>query len=128
MLKKTVIYKDFDGKKRSEELYFNLTEPEIVRLDVTYKGGLEAFIKQLDPENRPDEVLELFETVIRTSFGAKSEDGRFFVKDPEAISLFMQSAAYSALFMELIQDADSAANFISGLITQTAITSKKKVQ
>ena len=127
MLKKTVIYKDFDGKKRSEQLYFNLTEPEIVRLDVTYKGGLETFIKQLDPEGRPDEVLELFERVIRTSYGEKSEYGRFFFKDPQAVSLFMQSAAYSALFMELIQDGDAAADFVNGLLTQTAI-SKKKVQ
>ncbi len=127
MLKKKITYKDFDGKKRSEELYFNLTEPEIVRLDVTYKGGLEKFVKQLDPEKRPDEVLELFETVIRSSYGEKSEDGRFFVKDSEAVALFMQSAAYSALFMELIQDADRAAGFVNGLITTTVYPSKKNV-
>lgn len=127
MLKKTVIYKDFDGKKRSDELYFNLTEPEIVRLDVTYKGGLEKFVKQLDPEERPHEVLELFERVIRTSYGEKSEDGRYFLKDPEAVAMFMQSASYSALFMELIQDADTAAGFVNGLITQTVYPSKKNV-
>jgi hypothetical protein len=127
VLKKSITYKDFDGKKRSEELYFNLTEPELVRLDVAYKGGLEKHVKQLDPEERPNEVLELFETVIRTSYGEKSEDGRFFVKDPNAVSLFMQSAAYSALFMELIQDADKAAAFVNGLVTQTAYTSKKNM-
>lgn len=132
MLKKKIAYKDFDGKKRSDELYFNLTEPELVRLDVAYKGGLETFVKQLDPENRPEEVLELFETVIRTSYGEKSEDGRYFLKDPTSTAMFMQSASYSALFMDLIQDADVAAAFVNGLITQTAIapvpTKGKKVQ
>jgi len=124
MLKKKVTYTDFDGLERSEQLYFNLSEPEIVRLDVTYKGGLEKFINQLDPEERPDEVLDLFETVIRTSYGEKSEDGRFFVKDPEAVAMFMQSAAYSALFMELIQDADSAATFVNGLVPQRPSSKK----
>ncbi len=127
MLKKKITYNDFDGKKRSEELYFNLTEAEVVRLDVSYKGGLEKFIEQLDPEARPDEVLELFETVIRSSYGEKSEDGRFFVKDRAAVDLFMQSAAYSALFVELIKDSDAAAVFVNGLMSQTAYTSKKNM-
>lgn len=125
MLKKSVTYTDFDGKKRTETLYFNLTEPELVRLDVMYEGGLEKFIKNFDPEKRPDEVLELFERIIRASYGEKSEDARFFLKDPKAVELFMQSAAYGALFMELIQDADNAAAFVNGLISQTAIAKKK---
>ena len=129
MLKKKIVFVDFDGKKRSDLLYFNLTEPELVRLDVSYKGGLEKFVKQLDPEERPEEVLELFETVIRTSYGEKSEDGRYFLKDPDTTTMFMQSAAYSALFMDLIQDGEVAAAFVNGLITQTAVQSKaKKVQ
>lgn len=126
MLKRKISYVDFDGRKRSEELYFNLTEPEIVRLDVSYKGGLEKFIGQLDPEERPEEVLDLFETVIRTSYGEKSEDGRFFLKEKDTVARFMQSAAYSALFMELIQDAETAASFVGGLVPQTP-RSKKNV-
>lgn len=122
MIKKRVTYKDFNDKERTETLYFNLTEPELVRIDVLYPdGGLEKFVKDLDPEARPGEVLELFETVIRTSYGEKSEDGRYFVKDEKATNLFMNSAAYGALFMELIQDADVAADFVNGLISQTAL-------
>jgi hypothetical protein len=124
MIKKRVTYTDFDGEERIDTLYFNLTEPELVRLDVKYEGGLETLVNNLDPEARPDEVLELFETVIRTSYGEKSEDARYFIKDEKATEMFMQSAIYSALFMELIQDADGAAAFVNGLISQTAIAKK----
>ncbi len=121
MMKKEVTYRDFNNEERTETLYFNLTEPEIVRIDVQYDGGLEAFIEQIDPETRPEEVLQLFETIIQGSYGEKSEDGRFFVKNDEAVGLFMQSAVYSALFTELIQDADTAAAFFTGVITKTTI-------
>ena len=120
MLKKTIKYVDFDGKEGEETLYFNLTEPEVVRLDVQFKGGLEKFINNLDPEAKPEDVLSLFEKLIKASYGKKSEDGRHFTKDSESANLFFQSAAYSALFVELIQDADKAAAFFNGLLSSTS--------
>lgn len=125
MIKKRVKYTDFSGEERIDTLYFNLTEPELVRLDVKYEGGLEKLVNNLDPEARPGEVLELFETVIRLSYGEKSEDARYFVKDEKATDMFMQSAIYSALFMELIQDADAAAAFVNGLISHSALAKSK---
>ena len=125
MLKKTVKYVNFDGKEDQEELYFNLTEPEVVRLDVQFVGGLEKFINNLDPEARPEDVLSLFEKLIKASYGEKSEDGRHFIKDSEMASLFFQSAAYAALFVELIQDADKAAAFFNGLMSSTSPTKPK---
>ncbi len=122
MLKKTVKYVNFDGKEEEEAFYFNLTEPEVVRLDVKFKGGLETFISNLDPESRPEDVLDLFERLIKASYGEKSEDGRHFRKSPETADLFYQSAAYAALFVELIQDADKAAAFFNGLLSSTTPT------
>lgn len=120
MLKKTVKYVNFDGKEDKEVLYFNLTEPEVVRLDVQFEGGLEKFINELDPKSKPQDVLDLFEKLIKASYGEKSEGGRHFIKSPEAASLFYQSAAYSALFVELIQNADKAADFFNGLLSSTS--------
>jgi len=120
VLKKTVKYVNFDGKEDQEVLYFNLTEPEVVRLDVQFEGGLETFINKLDPELKPQDVLDLFEKLIKASYGEKSADGRHFRKSPETAQLFYQSAAYSALFVELIQDADKAAAFFNGLLSSTA--------
>lgn len=120
MIKKEIHYTDFDDKDQVEEAYFNLTEPEIVRLDAMFVGGLEAFTKNIDPVNRPGEIVELFEEVLAKSYGVKSEDGRRFVKDPELVGQFLDSAAYSALFMEMLTDSDAAAKFMEGVLTITA--------
>ena len=120
MLKKVVNFVDFNGKERSETLYFNLTEAEVVRIDVKFEGGLVKYIENLDEQARPEDILTLFETLIKASYGEKSEDGKHFLKTDEKADLFYQSAAYSALFVSLVQEVDSATAFFSGLLSQTA--------
>ena len=119
MLKKVVKFIDFNGDPAEETLYFNLTEAEVVRLDTKYKGGFEEVVKHLDPENNPQEVLNLFEDVIRASYGIRTEDGKHFIKNSAESEMFFYSAAYSALFVELLQDADKAAAFVNGLLAST---------
>ena len=121
MLKKAIKYLDFDGNEQEETLYFNLSEPEVVRLDVQFKGGLEEYINNLDEKVNPQDILSLFEKVIKASYGEKSDDGRYFVKKEEGIDLFYQSAAYSALFVELVTDADKAATFFNALLSKTTV-------
>lgn len=121
MLKKVVNYIGFDEVERSETLYFNLTEPEVVRLDVQFPGGLEEYINNLDEKVNPENILSLFEKVIRASYGEKGEDGRHFIKNKKSADLFYQSAAYAALFVELVQDADKAAVFFNGLLSKTTV-------
>lgn len=127
MLKKVVKYVDFEGKEGSDILYFNLTEPEVVRLDVQFPGGLEEYILNLDEKVAPENILSLFEKVIQASYGERGEDGRYFLKSEEVTDLFYQSAAYSALFVELVQDADKAAAFFNGLLSKTTVEKTAKV-
>ncbi len=121
MLKRTIKYINFDGNEGEDTLYFNLTEPEIVRLDVQFEGGLETYINNLDEKVNPQDILSLFEKVLRASYGEKSDDGRYFVKKPEAVDLFYYSAAYSALFVELVKDADKASAFFNALLSKTTV-------
>lgn len=121
MLKKDVTYQDFNGEERTDTFYFNLTEPEVVRLDVEFPGGLQEYINNFN-EEEPQNILNLFEKVIRESYGEKSKDGRYFIKDPESTDRFYQSAAYSALFVELVQDAEKASVFFNALLTRTAVS------
>lgn len=120
MLKRPVSYVDFDGTERTDILYFNLNEVEGARLEVRYPGGLENFIENLDAEKRPQDILDLFEHVLSTAYGFKSEDGRHFIKTDEETAKFKQSAAYSALFMELMRDADAAAEFFKQVVFANA--------
>lgn len=116
MLKKTVSYTDFDGTDRTDTFHFNLTDVEMARLEVTYPGGLEKHVTALNAQERPDEILDLFERVIKMSYGEKSEDGRYFRKPEEATADFMSSAAYTTIFFELLSDADKAADFFNAIM------------
>lgn len=127
MLKKVVKYVDFEGEERLDTLYFNLTEPEVVRLDVQFEGGLEEYIANLDDKIAPENILTLFEEVIQASYGEKGEDGRHFIKNQEAREMFFQSAVYAALFVELIQSADKAAAFFNGLLSATTVEGTARI-
>ncbi len=127
MLKKKVTYVDFNQKQQDEVLYFNLTEAEIVRLDLELEGGMEKYIESLDEVANPRDILNLFEKVLKMSYGEKSEDGKYFIKDEEQTSKFGHSAAYSALFVELVTDADAAASFFTELMTRTTVDTDVEV-
>lgn len=121
MLMKTVEYMDFDGNPRKEKLYFNLSEAEIVRLDAEFEGGLENHVEKIVEEENPSDILQLFERVLRLSYGEKSEDGRHFMKNQEMQDMFVQSAIYNSLFMSLVTDVDEATAFINALLTRTTV-------
>jgi len=120
MLKKAVTYIDFDGQERTDTLYFNINEIEGARLEVQFPQGIEEFIQNLNAKERPDEILDLFEQVLSMAYGEKSADGRHFLKSPEKTALFKQSAAYSALFMEMIRDASVSEEFFKAVVFANA--------
>ena len=39
MLKKTIPYEDYNGTKREEDFYFNLTETELAEMQLEVTGG-----------------------------------------------------------------------------------------
>lgn len=126
MLRKTVQYVDFNGDQQTEVVYFNLTAAELVRLNASVPGGIEEFVANIDAQNSPQEVLDLFERILKASYGVKSEDGRHFLKDEAETAKFVQSAVYDSIFMELISDADLAAAFFNDLVSVAAVHLKNK--
>ena len=40
MLKKSITYTDLNGIKRTEDFYFNLSKPEILKMQTSVKGAL----------------------------------------------------------------------------------------
>ena len=117
MLVKKIKYTDFNGQEREEEFLFNLNKSELIKW-LTTNGGytIEAILqKMIDTENVRDMINE-FETLILTSYGEKSLDGKRFVKTKEIQDNFRYSPAYDELFMELVGDASKAADFFNKII------------
>lgn len=114
MITRNVTYNDYNGESRTEKLYFNLSKPELVKLDAYYNG----FMRKLNEvqETRDQYALyEMFEKLILDSYGIKSEDGKRFVKSKELSESFLQSAAYESLFMDLISNEETMKSFMEGL-------------
>lgn len=128
MLKKTITYVDYDGNERTEDFYFNLTKAEVTEMEMSQKGGLVNTIQKIVAEQNSQRIIEIFKDLILKSYGEKSLDGKRFIKSQELRDGFEQTEAYSDLFMELAQNADSAAAFVNGIIPNVPQDHKSKLQ
>lgn len=111
-----VKYEDYDGNERSRELYFNLTQSEIIKLQNTVKGGIDSYYKTLLNENDNVKIYECFEELVKLAYGKKSPDGENFNKSPEIFEEFKSSMAYDAFMEFLLTTEDGASRFITGIM------------
>ena len=116
MLKKAITYTDYNGAERTEDHYFNLTKTEIMKMELSTKGGLTEMIQRIIAAQDTPALLEIFDGLIRKSYGIKAADGKGFEKSEAITKAFTESGAYDVLFMELVTDADAAAKFINGIV------------
>lgn len=120
MLKKTITYPDCNGVERTEDFYFNLNKAELMKMEMSIKGGMTEMINRIVAAQDAPAIIEVFEDLIKKSYGVKTPDGRGFVKKAEDLEAFMATEAYSILFMELATDADKAAEFVNGIVPADA--------
>lgn len=116
MLKKTMTYTDYNGLERTEDFYFNLTEAEIMEMEMTTDGGLAEMITSIVNAKDASAIIKIFKELILKAYGEKSPDGKRFVKSASISEAFAQNPAYSKLFMELATDADAATAFVNGIV------------
>lgn len=128
MLKKTIEYVDFDGNKRKEDHYFNLTEAEIIEwLSTNAEYTLDKLLENMAKKMNVKGILEATRDLIYKAYGEKSVDGRRFIKTPEVKANFMETNAYSVLFMELATDGKKAAEFFNAIIPKDLASSVDKI-
>lgn len=120
MLKKTITYTDYNGVERTEDHYFNLTEAEIMEMELSITGGLAEMIQRIVAAQDAPAIIKTFKELILKAYGEKSPDGRRFVKEDvngyPLYKYFEQTEAYSKLFMELSTNDKAAADFVNGVI------------
>ena len=124
MLKKTITYTDFNGTSRTEDFYFNLTKAELAKLELSEDGGFSKYIEKIVQAQDVPTLAALFEKIVLMSYGEKSADGKRFIKTaPDGHKLaddFVQTEAYSELYMELVTDDKAAAAFMNGVVPQAS--------
>jgi hypothetical protein len=120
MLKKTMTFKDLDGNDVTEDFYFNLNKAELAEMELSQKGGLAKHLEELIASDDGGTIIATFKKILVSSIGKRSEDGRRFIKNQQIIDEFMQTNAYPDFFMELATNAESAAEFIRGIVPAEA--------
>lgn len=118
MIKRTIEYVDYNGNERVEDFYFDLTKAELVEYQWSTDEGMSQKLEQIIKAEKPSDLIRYFKDIILISVGKKSEDGKRFIKNQDIIDEFVQSPAYSILFMELSENADAAAEFVNGIIPE----------
>jgi hypothetical protein len=116
MIKKTVTFKDLNGKERTETHYFHFYESEIMEMELGVDGGFAARVqKMIDAQDQPS-LIAVIKKFVLDAYGVKSDDGRQFIKNDAVRAAFVQSPAYSKIFMELVLNDVVAAEFVKGVV------------
>ena len=116
MLKKTIEYEDWDGVKRTEDFYFNISKSELMEMELSTEGGLKNRLEKIAKKVDAPKIMEFFKDFILKSYCEKSDDGRRLIRRKELAEAFTETPAYDILFMELISDQDKGAAFINGVL------------
>lgn len=116
MLKKTITYTDYDGNKRTEDFYFNISKAELTELQFSVKGGLKNILEKAVQEKDGPTIMQLSKEIVLKAYGVKSNDGRRFMKSEEITKEFAETEAYVNLFMELATDEKAAIAFAEGVM------------
>ena len=128
MLKETVTYTDYDGKERTEDLYFNLEKHELIDLafdlpdDIIVADEETGEIKENHMVEKLGDkgIYKFTKDVIKKAYGVKSADGRRFIKSDELTLEFTQTPMYDSILTKLTSDNDAATKFITTVIPANA--------
>lgn len=116
MLKKTIKFEDLDGNMIEEEFYFNLSKAEIAELELSRRDGMQQYLEAIVKTGDSAMILENFKKIIAMTVGVRSEDGKRFIKSDEIRDAFMQTNAYSELFMEMMTVPNAASDFVNAVV------------
>lgn len=123
MYTKMIPHKNFRGKVRNQEVNFNLTEHEVLKLMVEFKAifdwqeRLEA--REPDAETPTEEVMEFytnFEEILLAAWGELDESGDHFKKG--GVYEFRESSLFHAAMKLFLEDQAEANRLLNELMPE----------
>ncbi len=119
MLKRDITYKNpFTDDEVTESFYFNLTPRELTTLEASFVGGIAAFFEKLQRTESHKEALDFFQDLVLDAYGARSEDGRRFIKNKDVRDEFIEIGAWDALWYDLVTNQETILAFFLGVLPQ----------
>lgn len=120
MVKQTVEYVDFNGNKRTQEVFFNLTDLEATELALELpEGVLEGTVGAFETLGYKG-VLEMVKKVVLKAYGIKGgDDGLSFIKSDKIAEDFSNTKVFSIVVMKLFKDNGVAFNEFLNNVMET---------
>lgn len=115
MLIKPITYTDYNGDVRTENFHFHISKNELIEKQLE-DLDTNIYISKLKEISKAKDIKTLYDNfkwIILGSYGERTPDGRNFVKTEEQTRLFEQSAAFEALYEEMLVNAVAASNFVN---------------
>lgn len=114
---------NLDGSEEevTKTLYFNLTQGDMVKLNLEKNGKLEELLKEIEASKDTEAMLKTFETIILTAYGVKDADG-FFVKNQKYTDRFAASEEYSEFFIKLVTEEINPVTFLLEIMPKKIAT------
>lgn len=119
MLKKIYTYTDYNGVTRTETFYFHFTEAEILDMEMSAEGGFAERVQKIIDAKDQSALMKVIKNFVIDAYGVKSDDGRRFIKNEEVKTAFVESPAFSDIFMDMVTNDELAAEFVNGVIPDT---------
>lgn len=121
----TKTYKDFNGVERTETKLFNLTETEVMEMELGTAGGVAEMLQRIvDAKDQPT-IIKFFKEFILKAYGEKSADGTYFEKSEEFPESLPALSSTIFLIMELATDDSKAAEFVNHVIPKVVDIKKQ---
>lgn len=114
MYKQKVTYINYEGEEKTQEIMFNISKVEIIRLQAKYDGDYIGYLQKIAKSEDNEKILEFLEDFILRAYGRKvtDEDGieRFEKKDKDGRLLadkFAETEIYSEFITYLMTDEEN---------------------
>lgn len=116
MTTRDVTYTNYHGATVTRSFAFNMTEAELMELNISVEGGFPALVRRIIAANETGKLVRIFKDLVLNAYGEVSQDGERFIKTPELRQAFEQCPAYSKMFMSFATDGKEAAQFLNDIM------------
>lgn len=117
-----ITYKDFLGKERTEEFFFNLTKAEVIDTALSMPNqDWAGELMRIQLSGDVTAMMQEFERILLSSYGELQDEGRVFAKSEEISRKFKDHAAFDAMMDRFMTEPDYANQFLIKVFPQDLI-------
>lgn len=101
MLKQKVTYINKAGELAEATVLLHLSAGDVYELDMRTERGMLNYVNKIIADKNHQAMIDLFEDIVSTAYGKRSQDGKKFEKSEQIKQDFAKSRVFKALIKEL---------------------------